>query len=241
MVLNVVVAVFLALVTILTAYLGLHVTLHPTEQPRVKVKYKAGFWVCGIVALILNVIQTVRSTNTQSHLEALLSHTHIRMAIGNLVVTDPNQVGKHSTLRDALLLNRKASFNVVYQNVGTIETKHTGGTGTILVESKVTQSEINAAFSRLDASFTKDWKGDELVPQEPKFFTVESRTVSPGDVAGIEAGTSILLVLGIVKFSDLSGDYQQELCQWLQPPGNSSVWHGCGMHESEKLVQAKSR
>jgi hypothetical protein len=56
----------IAILTILMAYLGVHVTLHPkTDSPREQFWYKAGFLICGVLAVVLVIVQARRSTKTQ--------------------------------------------------------------------------------------------------------------------------------------------------------------------------------
>jgi hypothetical protein len=97
------------------------------------------------------------------------------------------------------------------------------GSGDVL--AVVGRPELEAAFSRIEGKFQHGWKGEEMVPQQPAFFTVSSRVLSKADLQKIPKGELVLLVVAVVKFSDSTGNYQQELCQWLQPPGLTPTWH----------------
>lgn len=66
--LDVGIAVALAVVTLMTAYLGVYVTLHPAESDRARLKYKLGFWACGVLAIGLIAWQASRNVQTQREL-----------------------------------------------------------------------------------------------------------------------------------------------------------------------------
>jgi hypothetical protein len=67
------IAVAIALLLAITAYLGTHLTMHPAETPRQKFWYKAGFAICGLVGCALIGIQTWRNNQTQDDLRGRLS------------------------------------------------------------------------------------------------------------------------------------------------------------------------
>lgn len=64
--LDVGIAVALAIVTALMAYLGVHVTLHPVKSKRQRLGYKYGFGGCAFVAIVLIGWQTFRTQGSQS-------------------------------------------------------------------------------------------------------------------------------------------------------------------------------
>jgi hypothetical protein len=70
--LDIILAVILGAVMLLTAYLGVHVTLHPAESAKATHYYKAGFAACSIVACLLIGAQAHRTTQAQSALHAQL-------------------------------------------------------------------------------------------------------------------------------------------------------------------------
>lgn len=67
------IAVAIALLLSVTAYLGTHLTMHPAETPREKFWYKTGFAVCGLVGCALIGVQTWRNSQTQDDLRGRLS------------------------------------------------------------------------------------------------------------------------------------------------------------------------
>ena len=67
------IAVAIALLLAVTAYLGTHLTMHPAETPRQKFWYKTGFAVCGLVGCALIGVQTWRNNQTQDDLRGRLS------------------------------------------------------------------------------------------------------------------------------------------------------------------------
>ncbi len=235
MVIDVFIAVVLCLVTSAMGYLWVHVTLHPGEDRQTKNNYKLGFSVCAILAVVLIAWQTVRNADSQSSLKAQVSdlnariaHGHIRMKIATIAVTNLSEIKPGF---NPFLPGKRAMFNVTYRNVGASNMQHVGPSGTvILVEGK---PDLDAIFAKLESAFKKEMKGEDLVPQEEKFLTPESSVLSESDVQKIRQGTMRILVAVIVKFSDSTGEYKQELCSLLQPPGNAPVWHACPTHVSE--------
>src|SRR6266404_374403 len=63
---DIILSAALATLTIVMAYLGVHVTLHPpNESPRARLRYKAGFVICGILAVALVILQGIRTGKGQ--------------------------------------------------------------------------------------------------------------------------------------------------------------------------------
>jgi hypothetical protein len=71
---DILLAVLLGVLTLITAYLGVHVTLHPAESHREKWAYKIGFTVCGLTACVLIGIQTYRNNAAQQQLQSEITH-----------------------------------------------------------------------------------------------------------------------------------------------------------------------
>src|SRR5947209_6143615 len=66
------IAIALAIVTILMGYFGVHVTIHPPVDDQSKRNYKVGFSLLAIAAVALIGIQTYRSQQGQSQLQIAL-------------------------------------------------------------------------------------------------------------------------------------------------------------------------
>jgi hypothetical protein len=63
---DIILSTLLAILTIVMAYVGVHVTLHPpNESPKKQLLYKLGFFACGVLAVILVIVQGVRGLNSQ--------------------------------------------------------------------------------------------------------------------------------------------------------------------------------
>src|SRR4051812_36349816 len=71
---DIVLAVLLGLLTLITAYLGVHVTLHPAESHHEKLAYKIGFSACGVTACVLIGVQTYRNNAAQQQLQSEITH-----------------------------------------------------------------------------------------------------------------------------------------------------------------------
>jgi hypothetical protein len=71
--LDIVLAIALAIFTLATAYLGVHVTIHPAETDKGKLAYKLAFGVCGLVACVLIGVQSYRNVMAQRALTAQMS------------------------------------------------------------------------------------------------------------------------------------------------------------------------
>jgi hypothetical protein len=73
--LDILIAVLIVCVTLVTAYLGVHVTLHPPDTVTSKRWYKVGFFLCGLIGCCLVAIQTWRNGKTQGEIIKILTHT----------------------------------------------------------------------------------------------------------------------------------------------------------------------
>ena len=58
---DIIIAVGIAGLMLLTAYLGVHVTMHPVELARARTKYKIGFLSCALIACCLVGLQAYRN------------------------------------------------------------------------------------------------------------------------------------------------------------------------------------
>ena len=183
-------------------------------------------------------IRLVRQIDT---LQNRLSHTHIRFETGATVFASetPTKLRIPATMAEVFAANGTAEFNVYYQNVGMTNSERTGAVGDVLVTD--TMPNLDIAFENLSLRFKSGWTGDVLVPQDRMFFTANSRGLSDADIRKLNLGNSRLFLIAMVRFSDSTGDYQQEFCGWLQLPLLSTqlIWHGCGVHGSEKPVTGR--
>jgi hypothetical protein len=127
-------------------------------------------------------------------------------------------------------------FNITYRNVGTASSFHSAGLGNVIIASSVPNFDVE--FLKLDARFKNDWTGGELGPQESRFFTAGSRMLSSEDINRIKDGKLLgIYVFGIVKFSDSTADYEQELCSFRQSPATTNIWHDCEVHTGETKLR----
>ena len=67
---DIIIAVLLGALTLLTAYLGVHVTLHPPQTDTEKFWYKGGFCVSGVLACSFIGVQAYRNHVSQAALTA---------------------------------------------------------------------------------------------------------------------------------------------------------------------------
>jgi hypothetical protein len=229
----------LSIITIIMGYLGVHLTMHPAESQKARVRYKLGFASCAVAVVALVIWQGVRNTQSQSSLETQirslkdqLAHSHIHFDTNPVVsVPDPTKFKVPTTMKEIFAANKMAEFNVGYQNIGASITKRTGGFGEVIVTAK--RPDLDQLFSMVATQFKDGWTGDELVPQDRRFFTVRSRILTLDEINELDRGVIGLYLIATVRFSDATGDYQQDFCSWLQLPARELVWHGCGIHESE--------
>jgi hypothetical protein len=229
---DILIAIALAYATIKLTFMG--VLVNP--------KQKAEFIVIGCAILFLIAWQAYRSADLQSSLKTELSelrgsiaHSHIRTKIATIAVENMDQLKPGF---NPFVPGKRAMFNVTYRNVGSSNMHHVGPSGIVILAEE--KPDIDATISRLESAFKKEMEGEDLVPQEAKFFTPQSRILTESDVFKIQSGKMLIFVVGIVRFADSTGYYQQELCSYLQPPGNAPVWHGCHKHESEIKLDTSS-
>lgn len=235
----------LAAITILMGYLGVHVTLHPTESDRTRLIYKIGFCACAVISVGLVIWQGVRNARSQARQQAELqrlndqiAHTHIRVEIkgpASRSVDDAELTGKPVTFEFLYSAGKTTMYNINYTNAGASTSKQTGAEGAIIITPR--WPNLDAEFSQLAARFPAQWRGEELMPGVQKYFTAESHVLSAEEVEGIKKGTFGVFIIAIVRFSDSTGDYQQEFCNWYEPPALFAPSHGCRVHEAEAKLK----
>jgi hypothetical protein len=229
----------LAILTLVMGYLGVHLTMHPAESPTARSCYKGGFGTCAILMVGLVVWQALRNGQNQASLQAQvtdlqqrLAHSHIHFDTNPVIsVGNPTKFKVPTTLKEVFIANGRAEFNVYYQNVGASNVKRTAALGNVIVTEA--RPDLDQAFSKLSRQFGDGWKGDELVPQDRRFVSPNSRNLTVDEINRLDDGKLGLFLVAAVRFSDSTGEYQQEFCGWLQLPARELVWHGCGTHDSE--------
>jgi lipopolysaccharide export LptBFGC system permease protein LptF len=71
---DIIIAIFLAILTIVIAYLGFDLTVRPLgESTRRKRVYQVSFVVCGVLTVVLVYVQAFRASRAQSQADDLLS------------------------------------------------------------------------------------------------------------------------------------------------------------------------
>jgi hypothetical protein len=199
------------------------------------------FWGLGGVMFLLIIVQAQRNAATQKNLEDKIDaiqvsqqHTHIGFEpVPVIAVDNPSLLLKPplSPFRPGF----SAGFNVYYQNVGTAIARGVGTSAMLIMTNS--KPDLDQNFLELRTALKPDMRGDDLVPQARKFFTVRSAVLSEQDVQSLTDGKTILFIVAVVRFSDATGRYEQNLCRWLQPPGTSPVWHECAGYNQEIKIR----
>jgi hypothetical protein len=242
-IMDIAISLVLGFVTVVMGYLGIHLTMNPAKSRKSRNLYRAAFLILAFAAVGLNTWQTHRNSTAQKSLETKLDqvrlqqqHTHIRFqTVTLIVVDDPSKMGKPIPFRPKM----QTGFNVYYQNVGTAIAKGSGIAATLKIVN--TEPNLDEIFLDLRKYFKPEMRRDDLVPQESKFFTVKSDVLSEKDVRDITKGDARVFIIGVARFSDATGEYEQGLCRWLQPPGTSPVWHACAEHNQEIRLGERKR
>jgi hypothetical protein len=130
------------------------------------------------------------------------------------------------------------SWNVYYHNSSSSKMERMLTFGRPMnVRAKPTAHELDVAFAEMYPQMAKQSAridGIELVPQQEVFATMTSlSSLSAEDSRDIRSGDLIVYLLGIIRFSDATGEYQQEMCNWMEKPTPAVVWQRCGSHQEE--------
>lgn len=151
-----------------------------------------------------------------------MAHVHIRPTIGSYAVDDPTKIIKGWK---PFSNGETAAFGLYFSNSSdTSSAELVREVGKLLIVSK--RPDLDTEFSTLETSASR-WEGEELAPQDQKFFSVRSDALSSDQAEGVAAGTDGVFLVVVIKFSDSTGNYEQRVCDWLQTH-TLDVWHGCG-------------
>jgi hypothetical protein len=224
--------------------MGVHVSLRAPKKKNHKY-WIAAFVVVGVAGVALTGWIAARAGQAQdaatrqiTGLEQKLAHVHIRPTIGAYSVDDPTRV---SGGWKPFMAGSEASFRVYYTNSSdTSSAQDVGPNGKLLItESK---PDLGQEFNNIRQQFIPsihgpNWKGEELSAGDTKFFNAKSRVLSSQDGPKVWARTEGVFLIAVIRFTDSTGQYEQDICDWLQPH-TLDVWHGCGQsYEKEIKLQ----
>jgi hypothetical protein len=244
MLIDVSISTALAILAIVMAYLGVHITMYTPDSPRKKLWFKIGFCSCATVTISLVIWQGIRNSKVQAFLQTQIAefqkkiaHAHINFDTNAILIATENvqRTMIPSTMAEVFSANGKAEFNVDYRNVGLSTANRTGGATTVIITD--TRPNLDKWFAMLRSEFTVGWRGSDLVAQDHRFMTAYSRRLSSEDIARLDHGRLGLYLVAVVRFSDSTGDYEQDFCGWLQLPipSRQLVWHDCGSEYGSEI------
>jgi hypothetical protein len=236
---DVLLTVAVCVIQLALGYMGVQVSLKPPLPKHHK------FWIAAFIAVSLvgagfTGWLAVRSENAATlasnqirEMRDELAHVHMRPNIGLYGIDDPTHIPKNW---EPFMAGSEAAFRLYYTNSsGTSTAKEVGVQGELFPTT--TKPNFEAEFSKVSSKFPPGWHGEELGPQDTQFISPKSSVLSESESEGIKRGTMRVVLIAEIRFSDSTGNYEQDVCDWLQPH-SYDVWHGCGpQYESEKKLK----
>jgi len=99
------------------------------------------------------------------------------------------------------------------------------------VNGAASEADVEADFKVVKGASASHASRAVLASQESMYADL-TRSFTQADLNAINSGASVMLVMGIVEFSDDNGDHQKEFCRLVVPPlGNTA---GPGFRSCEK-------
>jgi hypothetical protein len=237
---DVLLTVAICIIQLALGYMGVHVSLKP-PLPKHHKLWIAGFILVALLGAGFTAWLAERSetaaTLAATQIETMgqkLAHVHIHPTIGAYGVDDPTHLPKNWR---PFMPGFEAAFRLNYENSSDTSTaEQVGAQGELMPVA--TKPNLELEFSKIQSRFSPPWRGDQLAPQDAKFITVRSGILSEGESQQIEKGTMVILLVAVIRFSDSTGDYEQDVCDWLQPHSLEVVWRSCGpQYESERKLK----
>lgn len=236
---DVLLTIAICIIQLALGIMGVRVSLRP-PLPKHHLRWIFVFVAIGLLGVGLTAYMTARSgkaaekasTDIDS-LKQKLAHIHIRPIIGLYGVDDPTRLPKNWT---PFMAGRPASFRVNYQNSSDNSNGEQVAPYGYLIPATTTPN-LADEFSKVRSKFSAGWRGEQLAPQDGRFFSARSHILSREESKQIKQGSMTVFLVAVIRFSDSTGDYEQDVCDWLQPH-SLDVWHGCGPeYESEKKLK----
>jgi hypothetical protein len=254
---DIVLAVGLGAVTLITAYLGSHVTMHPAETAHARTLYKSGFAVCGLIALVLIGVQAYRNNRSQSLLDAQLGR------IEKNTKTPPSVEVNVAPAAPQIILNNASPFagsislakiefppsldadpfgiNIHLMNSGQapIADAYYWVTAVFLPIGTIASiNDSNAADKKAYSAFLKLGKKALLdarrAGHSPIYYSVGQDQYGAmflhprsEEIDGVIHGTVRLYFFAYVEWS--GGKSQYIACRWLQPPAEVNYGSGANL------------
>jgi hypothetical protein len=235
---DIVLTVAICVIQIALGIMGVYVSLRP-PKPKHYWPWILGFAAVALAGAVLTGCLAWRSENAATlasdqigEMREELAHVHMRPTIGLYGIDDPTQIPKNW---EPFMAGSEAAFRLNYKNSsGTSTAKEVGVEGELFL---MTKPNFESEFSKVSSKFPAGWRGEEVGPQETQFTSARSGVLSGDESEGIKKGTMIVVLIAEIRFSDSTGNYEQDVCDWLQPHAYD-VWHGCGrQYESEKKLK----
>jgi hypothetical protein len=165
MVLSVIISAVQTVLTIAMAYLGVHVTLHPPsdETPKIRFRYKSGFFVCATLSVALVIWQAVLNQHSQQDFTRTVGD--LRTQVSSLQVTENAEETRRKQAESDLSNEMKA----------------TGQATRVGVVSDIKQSPI---LIKLQSSQSEARRITSLTVEVRATCTLRDPTQIPGSIRG---------------------------------------------------------
>lgn len=243
--LDVIVAVILALLAGFSAYLGVHLTIHGASTPADAKRYKAAFIAIGIASAALIGLQAFRGYTASERLTAQLKDEGVDIKQIKENTKQPPVVNvspvTSSPVESAFVKLEKAELNpfqsgarlevnVYCQNVGPNVSHETVCVSQLFTPDTVPIGVDNAPLltasteDKLYEKFIEAVRqahlsgiGVALAPSEHQFQTMYGPSLDQTNFDLLSKGSRAIFLASQFSWKDGSGRHVHESCRWVQP------------------------
>lgn len=249
---DVIIAFSLGVVTVVMGYLGIHLTMNLPESPSTRTRYRLAFVLLAIVAVGLNVWQTLRNVNSQQQLQTKLNEIERNTKQPPIVQVSPQinippqphpssparpylQITKVETGRPRVYGIEGQQLNIWVKNVGSLPARDFVGFSNIVQEAYNLAGE-KAAFKTIQEKIAR-WKRQkqgqyqrDVGIAEEFYFTAVGGSLTDEQWKMVLSGDRPLYIVVALQYSDQQQEqHLTEFCLYTSA-NDPRIWVFCNSH-----------
>lgn len=238
-----------------TAYLGVHVTLHPAETLTAKRTYRWRFAGLTVAAALLIAWQAYLNRQSQAELTAKLNRIqkntetppHVTVNVPPPTVIPSAQKANIQPLGPRLRIQRVYAPVIVDAGCvnapSAVPANEVQCLNSIFIvpakDGEPTRQTLNKYYEEFDREAMKEIvqkrRHVTLEPSAALWRTMFTKEMVDDEIeAALVSGSKVVLVTGLIIYTDDAGTHRTEWCRFLQPPASpdNPRWRFCGVHDS---------
>jgi hypothetical protein len=244
--LDVLIAVALGILTLVTAYLGMHVTLNPADTPEKKSAYRTAFALCALGACGLIFWQAYRNHMTQEQLAAQIGRiesntktpptVEVNVPPAQVVIEQPPGVAKSplgflqvTDIKAAIdnptvMAGKQVSINVYFQEMGSGPVENIQNFETLSVAAEADEAHLKKEFHRHIADLIQKSRGIGVSSASTNFYnSAVSPVLTEEQATGILDGSQRLYLLVWASWKSGESNGKLEQCSWVLKPSSPNL------------------